>query len=83
MKEATGELNMTVVTVVAIGVILAFFYVFIWPSIKTGMALNTACNAAGTGDYDMTTDDGIIHCEGGSCTYKDANGKENTKACAG
>ena len=28
MKEATGELNMTVVTIVLIGVIMAFFTVF-------------------------------------------------------
>lgn len=34
MKEATGELNMTVVTIVLIGVIMAFFTTF-WPVIKT------------------------------------------------
>ena len=33
MKEATGELNMTVVTIIAIGAIIAFFW-FMWPSIK-------------------------------------------------
>ncbi|MDD6419413.1 MAG: hypothetical protein PUF66_04565 [Clostridium sp.] len=33
MKEATGELNMTVVTIVLIGVITAFFTVF-WPTIR-------------------------------------------------
>lgn len=32
MKEATGELNMTVVTIVLIGVITAFFAWF-WPSV--------------------------------------------------
>lgn len=32
MKEATGELNMTVVTIVLIGVIAAFFAVF-WPNV--------------------------------------------------
>ena len=31
MKEATGELNMTVVTIILIGVILTFFYLF-WDS---------------------------------------------------
>ena len=35
MKEATGELNMTVVTVVAIAAVGAFFYAIIWPSIKS------------------------------------------------
>ena len=33
MKEATGELNMTVVTIVLIGVIAAFFFFFL-PTIQ-------------------------------------------------
>ena len=33
MKEATGELNMTVVTIIAIGAIIAFFW-FMWPQIQ-------------------------------------------------
>ena len=33
MKEASGELNLTVVTVVAIAAVLGFF-VALWPSIK-------------------------------------------------
>ncbi len=36
MKEATGELNMTVVTIVLIGVIAAFFTVF-WPTIRSSI----------------------------------------------
>ena len=37
MKEATGELNMTVVTVVAIAAVAAFFYAFVWPNIQNSM----------------------------------------------
>lgn len=44
MKEATGELNMTVITVVAIAAIAAIFYAFVWPGIKTSIANNT-CKA--------------------------------------
>lgn len=33
MKEATGELNMTVVTIIAIGAIIAFFWL-LWPQIQ-------------------------------------------------
>ena len=33
MKEAPGELNMTIVTIVMIGVIAAFFAIF-WPTIR-------------------------------------------------
>lgn len=46
MKEATGELNMTVVTVVAIAAVGAFFYAIIWPSIKANLLAQTHCSAA-------------------------------------
>ena len=42
MKEATGEMNMTVVTIIAIGAIVAFFW-FMWPQIK-----NTISNQWGS-----------------------------------
>lgn len=47
MKEATGELNMTVVTIIAIGAIIAFFW-FMWPQIKNTInsqwnSINTDC----------------------------------------
>lgn len=34
MKAATGELNLTLVTVVAIGALLALFTGVLWPAIK-------------------------------------------------
>lgn len=37
MKEATGELNMTVVTIIAIGAIIAFFW-FMWPQIRSSIS---------------------------------------------
>ena len=46
MKEATGELNMTVVTVVAIAAVAAFFYAIIWPSIKGNLLAQTHCSSA-------------------------------------
>lgn len=46
MKEATGELNMTVVTVVAIAAVAAFFYAFVWPAVKNQINRNTYCAAA-------------------------------------
>lgn len=50
MKEATGELNMTVVTVVAIAAVGAFFYAFVWPSIRAGLMKNTCTNVCPVGD---------------------------------
>lgn len=46
MKEATGELNMTVITVVAIAAVAAFFYAFVWPAIKNTLTRTTDCNSA-------------------------------------
>jgi len=47
LKEATGELNMTVVTIIAIGAIIAFFW-FMWPQISTTIQ-NTWNNISGSG----------------------------------
>ncbi len=46
MKEATGELNMTVITVVAIAAVAAFFYAFVWPAIKNNINNSTKCAQA-------------------------------------
>lgn len=58
MKEATGELNMTVITVVAIAAVAAFFYAFVWPNIKTSINRNTICASAW----------GCTDCDGKNCT---------------
>ena len=93
MKEATGELNMTVVTIVAIAALVAFFYLIIWPNIQTGMTLTTACNSAGRSTYNQTFADGSsVRCNGvpagaaptvqNSCTFTPANGgRATTKQC--
>lgn len=48
MKEATGELNMTVITVIAIAAVAALFYAFVWPMIQRTIADRT-CATYGTG----------------------------------
>lgn len=62
MKEATGELNMTVVTVVAIAAVAAFFYAFVWPGIQASIKASTYCASA--------------NCEADNknCTYYDEDG---------
>ena len=37
MKEASGELNMTVVTIIAIAAIAAFFTAVLWPNIRNSL----------------------------------------------
>ena len=71
MKEATGELNMTVVTVVAIAAVAAFFYAFVWPAIQDSIQKNTYCaqsqctNCVDQGDGNQLCD----------CVYYDAEGQ--------
>lgn len=55
MKEATGELNMTVITVVAIAAIAAFFYIFVWPSIRVSIANNQCEAECGEGKFTKWT----------------------------
>ena len=60
MKEATGELNVTVITVVAIAAVMALFLGFVMPTIKDKVKTNVnngttvteeSCkNAGGTWD---------------------------------
>ena len=47
MKEATGELNMTVVTLIAVAAVAALFYWFLWPMVQKMVAQQT-CNTYGT-----------------------------------
>ena len=84
MKEATGELNMTVVTVVAIAAVAAFFYAFVWPGIRNSIQANTYCAMAQCSE--CTPDgSGTTRCNqcvaeedgtevwSGTCTFKDGS----------
>ncbi len=44
MKEASGELSMTAVAVVAIAAIGVVFTTMVWPSIKANITRNTKCS---------------------------------------
>ena len=37
MKEASGELNMTAITILAIAAVGAFFYVVVWPGLQSSI----------------------------------------------
>ncbi len=41
MKAATGELNLTLITVVALGAVLALFTTILWPTIKAKLTNST------------------------------------------
>ena len=46
MKEATGDLSMTAVAIVAIAAIAAVFTMLIWPQIRNTINVNTICAQA-------------------------------------
>lgn len=66
MKEASGELSMTAIAVVAIAAIGVVFTTLIWPGIKANIQRSTNCAQA----YDC------VGCNGNtcSCTYLDESG---------
>lgn len=72
MKDATGELSMTAVAVVAIAAISVLFSQVIWPMIKTNIVNQSKCTAA----YDCK-------CEGSTCncTYLDDKGAPKPVTC--
>ena len=73
MKEATGELNITVITVVAIAAIAAFFYAFIWPAIKNNLNRQTLC-ASAYGCDDNWQNCRALGADGGEVTGLDCSG---------
>lgn len=57
MKAATGELNLTVITLIAIAAIIAFFMAVLWPNISKSInsqwqnisTANSGSSSAGAG----------------------------------
>lgn len=88
MKEATGELSGTVITVVAIAAVAAVFTMILLPMLKRNIALTTACNSAGDGAYEQTLENGdVVKCEvdasgNTECSYMVGGSEQtNKKAC--
>ena len=84
MKEATGELNMTVITVVAIAAVAAFFYAFIWPSIKKSILSQSVCSYGQNYSEGTQGQAGYVNgtrvCT--NCSWTDKDGNEVTgKTC--
>ena len=88
MKEATGELNMTVITVVAIAAIAAFFTMLVWPSVKNSMMASTICANGHNYEQGTAGQDGYVKCgtlgtnNKFTCSYAttDDNGSVVTKS---
>lgn len=70
MKEASGELSMTAIAVVAIAAVGGIFMTFVWPQLKGTMGAQAKCQSAFS--CSVCTD-GKMTCN----SYYDENG--NTK----
>ena len=82
MKEATGELNMTVVTVISIGILAAFFFGFLWPMINGNFQKNSQCSKA-ICDCSTEVRNNIENETGrkNNCLCRNKSGDENTFYC--
>ena len=74
MKEASGELSMTAVAVVAIAAIGVVFTTLVWPAIKNNIQNQTYCSAAFN----------CRNCEGNTCLcdYYDDSNSLQSRTCA-
>ena len=77
MKEATGELNATVIVVINVALLVAFFYFTIWPTINNNMNATTACNKAICPIENRSADGRTVECY----IYEDGQ-KSDTFTCA-
>jgi hypothetical protein len=71
MKEATGELNMSVVVISSIAILSAFFYTVLWPMINENQKQQTNCSKAicTVKNPSKDVENGIIR----KCYYMDNN----------
>lgn len=75
MKQAMGDLNMTVIVVVIIALLSFFFFTIIWPMIQNNFARNTRCDEAIC--ESKSNGDGSV-----DCYYYDNNGTQQPITCA-
>lgn len=82
MKEATGELNMTIVIVVGVSILVAFFYFVIWPDLNANFQANSKCSKAicenpcnGSGENKNACEDAVGKLV--KCYYMDNKGNKH------
>ncbi len=75
MKEATGELNATLIVVMAVAALAALFFTVIWPMIRNDIKYDSNCSNA-------VCDPGLIKDNTGvRCYYYDENKNVNELDC--
>lgn len=61
MKEATGELNMSIVVISSVALLAAFFYTVLWPMIDKSQKTQLNCKNAICPKKD-SDGDGLVEC---------------------
>ncbi len=75
MKEATGELNSTLIVVIAIAALAALFFTILWPMIKGNLKDEANCRKA-------FCDKGVIKGQNGvMCKWTNSDGNQKTIIC--
>jgi len=63
MKQAIGELNGTLVVVIAIAALAAIFFTIIWPMLRNNMLDDATCsNAVCDIGVSATENNGMVYC---------------------
>ncbi len=74
MREATGELNMSVIVITLVAILVAFFYGVIWPMIDKSQEAQMNCSKA---VCEKSADsDGYVNC-----TYSKKDGTTSNIQC--
>ena len=84
MKEATGELNLTVIVVTIVALLSFFFFTILWPTIRSNFAKETRCDEAICPCPEKDSKGNCVVPENGevTCTYTDSNGTKHDITCA-
>ena len=75
MKEATGELNSTLIVVIAIAGLSAFFFTIIWPMIRDDLKYDSNCANAVCEQGIRVGNVGLV------CSWRDRNNTPHEISC--
>ena len=75
MKEAIGELNSTLIVVIAVAALAALFFTIIWPMIREDIKYNSNCSNAICNPGIYANDVGV------KCYWVDRNNKHRFIDC--
>lgn len=73
MREATGELNLTVIVVIAVAGLMALFSMFVFPMVRKNVTNQQNCSDAVCGKEQGSCGDKYVECN--------APGKQDVKFC--